>query len=75
MSTENEEYSTSVNEIKVTIRNQDSSNISFSGYYRIEKFQDDSWYVVPFIKDVAFTMESYVLKPAETYEFTLKYNS
>ncbi|WP_163193578.1 immunoglobulin-like domain-containing protein [Clostridium thermarum] len=71
MSTENEEYSTSVNEIKVTIVNQDSTGISFGSYYRVEKFQDDSWYVVPFTKDLGFTSEEIILKPAEAYEFTV----
>ncbi|MDQ0350941.1 carbonic anhydrase [Alkalibacillus filiformis] len=66
METEKSIYSKSINEIKVTVRNQGPNPIAFGTYYRVEKYKGDTWYEVPL--NIQFTDIGLSIKANETYD-------
>lgn len=69
---QDENYTTSTNEIALTIENIGSANIEFGSTCIVEKFEDGAWYVIPFVDNIGFDMILNVLQPQKNRE--IKFN-
>jgi hypothetical protein len=61
-------YDLKTNLLKLYIKNNGDSLMSFGTQYHIERFKDGVWTKVPFQKDIGFTMQAIQLKPNATYQ-------
>lgn len=64
------DINSTTNEIPFQIRNIGEKSVSFIGY-SIETFKEDSWYVVPFNDNLAFSSKPTILNPGETFQDNL----
>jgi hypothetical protein len=71
---ENNNLSSSTNEISLKVKNTGLMDVSFGQYYYIESFKGNSWNKVPFKENIGFNAILYNLKPGTTgkYQIYLK---
>ncbi|WP_078427326.1 immunoglobulin-like domain-containing protein [Alkalihalobacterium alkalinitrilicum] len=63
--------STHVEEVLLEINNLGTDNVGFGEYYQIEKRQDDGWYKIPFLDNVAFIDIGYFIHPGVSEEMKI----
>ncbi|WP_313134653.1 immunoglobulin-like domain-containing protein [Anaerocolumna sp.] len=64
---EKSNYSLSVDEITLQIKNSGKKDYEFKQFYTVKKYQDDEWREIPFKKDTGFDDILYTIKSGETH--------
>lgn len=65
---EKSSYDLKTNQLKLFIKNNGDSLLSFGTSYQIERFKNGGWTNIPFENNVGFTMQGINLKTNETYQ-------
>jgi hypothetical protein len=72
---EENNFSSTINEIPFDIKNYGTSVANFDVSYSVEIFKGDGWYTIPFKENIIFTEEALVLNPGENYRSKINLNS
>lgn len=65
--TEAETFTPSIKKISYVIANNGPSTLFFGSDFYVEKYQEDKWWRVPFIDQMAFTSIGILVDPGKSY--------